>query len=114
MSPRQFWKERVMKSVQSLVASFMALLPAATLLADDIANWKTYPLASHQNLTVNLHVGPEATLADEEWIAIEFVNQGGSLIELKEASYLMKRTDRDFGGQPSLAGGNKQSLFPDA
>lgn len=103
-----------MKSVQSLIASLMVLLPAATLLADDIANWKTYPLASHRKLTVNLRVRPEATLADEEWIAIEFVNQGESPIVVKDASFTMKRTDRDFGGQPSLASGYRPSLFPDA
>jgi hypothetical protein len=114
MLPRQIWKYRVMKSVQSLIASLMALLPAATLLADDVANWKTYPLASHGKLTVNLRVRPEATLADEQWIAIDFINRGESPIVVKEASYLMKRTDRDFGGQPSLGGGNMNSLFPDA
>ena len=103
-----------MKSVQSLIASLMVLLPAATLLADDIANWKTYPLASHRKLAVNLRVRPEATLADEQWMAIEFINQGESAIVVKEASYNMERTDRDFGGQPSLASANKQSLFPDA
>ncbi|MCL4201373.1 MAG: hypothetical protein KJ000_02680 [Pirellulaceae bacterium] len=108
-----------MKSAQSLVASLMVCLPAATLLADDLATWKTYPVASHGNLTVNLRIRPEATLADEEWIAIEFVNQGASPIKVKEASYSMERTDRDFRGgppgrQPSLASGNSQSLFPDA
>ena len=103
-----------MKPVQSLIASLIVLLPAATLLADDIANWKTYPLASHGKLTVNLRVRPEATLADEQWMAIEFVNQGESAIVVKEASYDMERTDRDFGGQPSLASANMNSLFPDA
>lgn len=103
-----------MKSVQSLIASLIVLLPAATLPADDIANWKTYPLIRHQDLTVNLRVQPKATLADEQWIAIEFINQGSSPIKVKDANYQMKRTDRDFGGQPSLSGGYNRVLFPKA
>jgi len=108
-----------MKSVRSLIASLMVLLPAATLLADDIASWKTYPLASHGKLTVNLRVRPEATLADEQWIAIEFVNRGGSPIVVEEARYTIDSSYVDFlrgdaPGRECLVGGNTGSLFPEA
>jgi len=103
-----------MKSVRSLIASFVVLLPAASCPADDIADWKTYPLASHGKLTVNLRVRPEATLADEQWIAIEFLNLSESPIGVKEARYTVDSSYVDFlrgqaKGRECLCGGNSQS-----
>ncbi|MCA9271127.1 MAG: hypothetical protein KDA41_21745, partial [Planctomycetales bacterium] len=111
-----------MKSLRLLIVSLIVLSPVAALFADntdDIADWRTYPLAAHERLTVNLRVKPTATLADEQWIAIEMVNAGDAPIHVTDARYLMARTDGHFGKgppgrQPSLASGNSESLFPAA
>ena len=108
-----------MKAVPSLIASLIVIWPAATLLADDLANWKAYPLASHGSLIVNLRVRPAATLADEEWLAIEFVNREAMPIKVKEARYSIEASYHDLQGgkyrdRGSFASGNTESLFPDA
>lgn len=91
------------------------LLLWAVLLSSAVAHAEEVEVLRHDNLSVVLIYPESATLADKEWISIEFRNAGSEKVQIAEASYRMEK-EVWVGGQlrssGSLASGNTYDLFP--
>jgi hypothetical protein len=88
-------------------------------LADDSGPWHLVEVGTRGDLSVRLKVRPRVSLADKDWMIIEFENRGDSDIELLNTSYRIesKRSDLKTGDPRSsggLASGNEYDLFPHA
>jgi hypothetical protein len=94
-----------------------ALLLSAPAAPED--PWRTVELLRDGDLTVRLKVKRQATLADAEWLALEFDNAGRRPLVVTGAQYTVN-SERDglkTGRRVSsggLASGNTFDLFPDA
>jgi hypothetical protein len=81
--------------------------------------WRDTVLLKEKDLTVRLKVLARASLADIEWMALEFENKGQRPLTVTNASYWMRAEYRHLGtgqgaGSGSLASGNTFDLFPHA
>ena len=99
--------------------SLLVLCELNALAADTLNDWKSVEIGKAGELTVRLRVKPSASLADEEWLAIEFENHGKSDIKIDMAQYRIEseRSNLETGifvSSGSLAHGNAHDLFPDA
>jgi hypothetical protein len=99
----------------------VAALVAGGPLADKApaAVWRETVLLQEKDLTVRLKVLARASLADPEWLALEFENKGPRPLTVTNAHYRMTAEYRHRGtdqvaGSGSLASGNPYDLFPHA
>ena len=81
--------------------------------------WRETVLLEEKDLTVRLKVLARPSLADTEWMALEFENKGKKPLTVQQASYWMRAEYRRRGtdqasGSGSLASGNTYDLFPHA
>jgi hypothetical protein len=98
-----------------------ALLSALLLSAPagPEAPWRTAELLRDGDLIVRLKVKRQASLADTEWLALEFENAGRQPLVVTHAHYALnsERSNLQTGhpdSSGSLASGNMYDLFPDA
>lgn len=89
------------------------------LAADNIADWTAIEVGRTGDLIVRLRVRQETSLADEDWIAVEFDNVGKSDVKIDMAQYRMEseRFNLETGifvSSGSLVSGNTFDLFPHA
>jgi len=91
----------------------------AVATAADDGPWRVIELGARGDLSVRFKVRPQASLADKDWMVIEFENRGDQPIELDGANYRIEsaRCDPETG-EPKITGGLGQgsdhSLFPQA
>ena len=83
-----------MKNSSLLFLVSILTLSGATI-ADEMDAWQVIEAGRSGELTVRFRVKRAASLADKDWIAIEFDNQGDEDIELESASYRFTSTRRD-------------------
>ncbi len=93
-----------------------AFLPlCAVLLALSVARAEETEVLRHGNLSVVLVYPESATLADQDWLSIEFRNTGSKKIEIADASYRMEKevwVAGELHSTGGLASGNTYDLFP--
>lgn len=100
--------------------SHASLLIALCLTADPAAGrWQAVTLVEDGKLAVRLKVLRRASLADFEWLALEFANRGDAPLTVAHAHYRIEcvHRDRKSGrqlGSGGLASGNTFDLFPDS
>ncbi|PHS10677.1 MAG: hypothetical protein COA78_10985 [Blastopirellula sp.] len=108
-----------MKKQLLLIVLGLLSLNAISLSADDLGAWQSIQCGRVGDLTVRLLVKQQASLADEDWIAIEFDNQSGQDIKIDRVSYRIKsvrnnlETD-ELVSSGGMASGNDHALFPQA
>ena len=108
--------------VERRVAAVVAacLLLAASLPAEEQQRaWRTVPVGKVGGIEVRLRLLSPATLADEEWIALEFENRGQKPVRVVNARYRMESRRHGLAtGKPltsgGLASGNAYDLFSEA
>jgi hypothetical protein len=88
------------------------------LAAEGHPKWQTIEVGNVGNVTVRLKVLSPATLADAEWMMLEFFNSGRP-VRVKSAHYRIESeryglADSKPVRSGSLASGNDYDLFPDA
>jgi hypothetical protein len=81
--------------------------------------WRETVLLKEKDLTVRLKVLARASLADTQWMALEFENKGPLPLTVRNAQYWTRAEYSDLGtgqdaGSGSLASGNTYDLFPHA
>jgi hypothetical protein len=81
--------------------------------------WRETVVLKDGDLTVRLKVLARPSLADTEWMALEFENKGKKPLTVEQAYYWMRAEHRHLGagqvsGSGSLASGNTYDLFPHA
>ncbi len=83
--------------------------------------WRETVVLKGKDLTVRLKVLARPSLADTEWMALEFENKGDKPLAVRNAYYWMTGERRRRGADPvevaasgSLASGNTYDLFPHA
>src|SRR4051794_40694272 len=79
--------------------------------------WRETVVLKDKDLTVRLKVLARPSLADTEWMALEFENRGKKPLTVEQAYYWMTAEYRPLGagqssGSGSLASGNTHDLFP--
>jgi hypothetical protein len=99
-----------------LVAALVCRAPADKATANV---WRETVVLKEKDLIVRLKVLARASLADTEWLALEFENKGPKPLTVTNAYYWMTAEYRHLGtdqvsGSGSLASGNDYDLFPDA
>jgi len=80
--------------------------PASAVAAE--APWETHTVFTDERYEVRLLVRPQASFADELWLALEFVNKTDRPVELKHVSVSTNRRDFDLANGRPLSSG---SLF---
>lgn len=101
-----------------LMLSVTAATAPATGPATE-ASWQTVEVLHADSLTVRLRVLDRATLADEQWLGLQFDNTGDKAIRIRSAQYYTHYEQSNLRtGTPwrsgSLASGNDYDLFPAA
>ncbi len=97
-----------------------ALVAGSTPPEKGSANvWRDTVLLKEKDLTVRLKVLARASLADTEWMTLEFENKGERPLTVKNAYYWTRAEYSDLKtgqgtGSGSLASGNTFDLFPHA
>jgi hypothetical protein len=103
-------------AVQLLVTALVAGAAADDKTPAKI--WRETVLLKEKDLTVRLKVLAKASLADTDWMALEFENTGEAPLTVKNAHYWIRheyiRIGTDGGGYGSLASGSSYDLFPHA
>jgi hypothetical protein len=84
-----------------------------------VKDWRETAIVKDRDLVVRIKVLTRASLADTDWTALEFKNQGKRLLTVRD-SYYWTRAEyfrlgtNDGVASGSLASGNTYDLFPDA
>jgi hypothetical protein len=87
------------------------LIPANLAAADD--SWRTVELLRDGGLVIRLKVKANASLADAEWLALEFENAGQRPLRFSEAGYaIYPEPHAPKLHRRPLSGGNSSQLFP--
>lgn len=100
----------------ALLAATASAAQQAPIVAPE-APWQSMTVARAGELEVRIEFLPEASLADEEWLRLAFINREQQPIELKNMSYRIEsqREDPSSGDwitRGSLASGSGYDLFP--
>ncbi len=105
-----------MKRIISILISFL-VISCVGQAAETNKNWEDIPVGTIDNLEIRLLYRSMASLADEEWMQLEFKNKGNESIQITNANYRIDsirfspdgKTQLSSGG---LASGNTYDLFP--
>jgi hypothetical protein len=114
---------RWLRPVECCVMAAIAFLIASATDApqvqgkDEFEGWQSVEIGQRGDLTVRLRVMRQATLAEKNWLAIEFENRGDRDIELVHPKYGIRYEAYDLKTgalwqSGSLASGNEGDLFP--